>query len=140
MCSRKKPNPKKQLADALKASKPKKQSKYKNKKTVVNGITFDSQREAMRWSLLLALQNAGRISGLQRQVRYPYVLYAAKPTSCTTQYMLRIGKQRCYIADFVYYNGAGLRVVEDSKGFRTKEYRAKKKIVEALYGIKIIEV
>jgi hypothetical protein len=45
-------------------------SKFGNVRTSVDGIAFDSAREARRWSELRLLQRAGVISYLQRQVRY----------------------------------------------------------------------
>jgi len=45
-------------------------SKYRNRKTVVDGITFDSKREAARWQELKLLERAGEITELERQVEY----------------------------------------------------------------------
>lgn len=152
MCSRERPNPKKQLAEAVKAAKASKPAKYRNKKTVVDGITFDSKREAERWLQLRALQASGAIFELRRQVRYEYMLVALKssislPDSIDDIPRVQAGRVRSYVADFVYWTDDGM-VVEDvkpetkpgKKPYRTKEYKAKKKIVEALYGIKITEV
>lgn len=44
--------------------------KYKNTKINVDGMTFDSKKEAKRYQELSLLQKAGEISGLQTQVRY----------------------------------------------------------------------
>ena len=54
----------------------KKDSKYKSKKTVVDGMTFDSLKESQRYSVLVLMQRAGEISDLQRQV--PFVLIPAQ--------------------------------------------------------------
>lgn len=146
MCSRKHPNPKKQLTDAVKAVKQAKPSKYKNKWVIRDGIKFQSIREADRWDVLNALLGAGKITNLRRQVKYKYVLTAyACPDMLSGQKALSVfvyaGRPRWYAADFVYYDTATQEVVvEDAKGVRTKEYKAKKKIVEALYGITIVEV
>jgi hypothetical protein len=48
-------------------------SKYKAKKTVVDGITFDSQKEAQRWCELRLLEKAGVIKNLQRQVPFEII-------------------------------------------------------------------
>lgn len=104
----------------------KKPSKYRNCRTVVDGIAFDSTAEAKRWGVLKLLQAGGQISRLQRQVNFPIVIDGALVTT--------------YRADFVYFED-NHRVIEDVKGFRTKEYILKKKLVEACYrGVTIIEV
>jgi hypothetical protein len=101
-----------------------KRSKYGAKKTEVDGILFDSILEAKRYSQLKLWQKAGVISDLRLQV--PYVL---------TVNEMSVGK---YLADFVY-NKDGVEVIEDSKGFLTKEYKLKKKLMKAIYGIEIYE-
>jgi hypothetical protein len=105
-----------------------KRPKYRNRKTTVGGIEFDSKREAERWSELLAMQAAGLIAGLRRQVRFPLVVN---------------GQRVCaYVADFVYVMG-GRRVVEDVKSEFTRRlpvYRIKRKLMFACHGIEIQEV
>lgn len=99
--------------------------KYHNKKITLGDATFDSRAEAQRWLELQALANAGKITNLQRQVEYGI-------TVC--------GHRICkYVADFVYTED-GKDVVEDVKGVCTPVYRLKKKLVEAVYGIRIREV
>jgi hypothetical protein len=98
--------------------------KFGNKPTVVDGIRFDSKREAGRWQELRFLEKAGHISGLTRQV--PYKLFVNSQLITT------------YKADFVYVEN-GREVVEDSKGYRTPEFKLKAKLFEALYGFKILE-
>lgn len=100
-------------------------AKYRNKKTVVDGIKFDSQREATRYSVLKIMQAAGVISDLRLQV--PYVI---------TVNGLKICK---YVADFVYVD-RGRDVVEDVKGMKTPTYNLKKKLMKAVHGIEIQEV
>lgn len=98
--------------------------KYRNRKTVVDGITFDSKKEANRWGELRLLEQAGQISELRRQVPFELVV------GC-----MKIAK---YIADAVYVEN-GQTVVEDCKGYRTREYRLKKKLMLACHGIEIRE-
>ena len=98
---------------------------------MIDGEVFDSQKEARRYRELALLERAGQISDLKRQVRYELI-----PTQ-------RIGgkvveKPCVYIADFVYTEN-GETVVEDTKGFRTKEYRIKKKLLLYVHGIQIRE-
>ena len=103
-------------------------NKYGNHRTTVNGITFDSKDEALRYIELIYLQRAGLIRDLQLQV--PFELLPKQ------------GKERAvkYIADFVYYDKDGNLVVEDAKGFRTDLFRLKKKMMMYFKGIEIKEV
>lgn len=103
-------------------------SKYGNQKTAVGGITFDSKREAGRWQVLKLLERAGEISGLQRQIRFVVIDKNEKFRECS------------YVADFVYFDRLGRQVVEDAKGYRTKEYQIKRKLMYARYGIEVREV
>jgi hypothetical protein len=107
-------------------------SKYGNRKVNRDGVTFDSAKEARRWSELLILEQAGAIQNLQRQVRYELL-----PSQ-------RIGGKVAeravhYVADFVYEQD-GAVVVEDTKGFRTADYIIKRKLMLWRHGIKIREV
>lgn len=110
-----------------------KKAKYNNKKTVVDGITFDSKLEAEHWAKLKALEAAGEITELQRQVAFPCV---AARSACGRVHR----STESYVADFTYHTKEGPLVVVDTKGFKTDEYKRKKKWVEELYGVKILEV
>ena len=101
-------------------------SKYHAKKTIVDDITFDSKKEAMRYQELKLLQRAGEIENLQLQV--PYVLIEKS----------KHGRAIKYIADFVYEE-KGQTVVEDSKGYRTDVYKLKKRLLAEKYDIEIKE-
>ena len=111
-------------------------NKYGNRKVVIDGIPFDSQREANRYSELRLLLRAGEIRNLRQQV--PFELIPAQ----------RIGgkvvEKAChYIADFTYEQRKGdtwEKVVEDAKGCRTEVYRIKKKLMLYVHGIRIVEV
>lgn len=105
--------------------------KYNSKKTVVDGIAFDSKREARRYQELKALEKAGRITDLKLQV--PYTLMSS--TKDANGKTIRGIK---YIADFVYREN-GQEVVEDCKGYRTEVYKIKKKLMLMIYGITIRE-
>lgn len=99
-------------------------TKYRNKPTYVDGRRFDSRREARRYQDLLLLQAAGQISHLDCQVRFPLVV--GTELICT------------YVADFCYReNEKG--IVEDCKGYRTREYKIKKKLMRAIRRIEIKE-
>lgn len=121
--------------------------KYGNKKYVEDGITFDSMKEAYRYHELKALEKAGIIHDLQLQVKY--VLIPTQREDGTEVYKkgIYVGKKKpgkviekecAYYADFVYYE-CGKLVVEDTKGFRTAEYKIKKKLMLWVYGIRIKE-
>ena len=45
-----------------------------------------------------------------------------------------------YIADFVYKDKDGNQIVEDTKGFKTKDYELKRKMMLYFHGIRIREV
>ena len=121
-------------------------NKYHARKCVLDGIIFDSRKEAQRYSELLLLQRAKEISCLARQRKY--VLIPAQ-----YEYYERFGKRgqelqpgkrliekECaYIADFVYEEN-GKTVVEDVKGMKTKDYIIKRKLMLFKYDIRIREV
>lgn len=95
-------------------------SKYKAQKTTVDGIEFDSKKEAKRYIELRYLEKIGQICNLQRQV--PFLLQEG--------FINNKGKkirEINYIADFVYEQ-FDTKIVEDTKGFRTPEYLLKKKM------------
>lgn len=103
-------------------------SKYGNRKTEVDGITFDSAKEARRWSELRLLERAGQINALQRQVAYPLIVNGKK--ICT------------YVCDFEYMDRLGNQIVEDVKSPATRGepvYRLKKKLMLACRGIEVVE-
>ena len=105
--------------------------KYNNTKTVVDGIKFDSKREAERYKELKLLERAGKISDLILQPRFELL-----PKHTINGRNVRKIE---YIADFQYKEN-GKTVVEDAKGFKTKEYLIKKKWFEYKYWIEIKEV
>lgn len=109
-----------------------KKSKYGSRKVTIDGVTYDSMREYLRWCDLKLLERAGEISGLQRQVKYELIPSQRGKT--------RTERATSYIADFVYRTKTGETVVEDSKGFKTKDYIIKRKLMLQKYGIEIQEV
>ena len=116
---------------ALRASpaSPKKRNKYGAKKTG----THASQKEHNRAAQLKLWQRAGVISNLREQV--PFVLIPAQRGADG-----KVVERECkYIADFVY-DKDGVTVVEDTKGFRTKDYIIKRKLMLSVNGIQIKEI
>lgn len=109
--------------------------KYHSKKTVIDGHTFDSRKEATRYLVLKGEEKAGWISELETQVKFeliPAIFEGkGKDRKC-------IQRACNYYADFKYIKD-GQTIVEDTKGFRTKEYLIKKKLMRWRYGIDIQE-
>lgn len=103
--------------------------KYNAVKTKINGITFDSRKEAEHYFALKTREQAGEIADLQLQPRFPIIVNGQTVAH--------------YIADFQYVDlSSSLTVIVDVKSqvTRTPIYRLKKKLVEALYPIQITEV
>lgn len=109
-------------------------SKYHAQKTTVDGVAFDSKKEARRYLELKLLERAEEIKDLERQKKF--VLIPAQKING------KVAERECsYIADFTYTDcRTGEMIVEDTKGFRTKEYIIKRKLLLQNYGIKIKEV
>ncbi|QDX24252.1 DUF1064 domain-containing protein [Pandoraea pnomenusa] len=108
----------------------KKRAKYSNEKTEIDGIKFDSRREAARWVVLRGQEARGQIEELARQVSFelaPAVVIAGRKRPA-----LR------YMADFVYRRD-GERVIEDVKGVITEGYRIKRHLM-AVKGLIITEI
>ena len=112
-------------------------AKYGNRKTEVDGIKFDSKKEARRYAELQLMQRAGEIYELKRQV--PFVLI---PTQRGENGKV-IEREVKYIADFTYREkGVNRLVVEDTKSEATKtpEYIIKRKLMLYRLGLRIREV
>ena len=103
-------------------------NKYGNRKT--NG--FDSVKEFKRYQELQLLERAGKISGLTKQVAFELI---PKQYDDNGKFLFH---GITYIADFAYWKD-GRYIVEDCKGFKTKEYMIKKKLLYYFRHIKIKE-
>ena len=118
-------------------------SKYHAKKITIDGNTFDSRKEYRRFCELSLLQRAGAITDLQRQVEFELIPAQREPDTIGVRGGVKKGKTLelavKYVADFVYTEN-GKTVVEDVKGYRTKEYILKRKMLLYFYGIRIREV
>lgn len=119
-------------------------NKYGNKQVTIGDETFDSGKEYRRFCELKLLQRAGKISDLQRQVKYVLIPTQREPDEIGVRGGVKKGKvieQECaYVADFVYVNDKGETVVEDTKGFKTKDYIIKRKLMLYVHGIRIKEI
>lgn len=117
-------------------------SKYHSKKIEVDGMTFDSRKEYYRWCELCQLERVGKITDLQRQVKYVLIPTQYEPSTVNKNGTVKRGKmieRECaYIADFVYTE-KGKQTVEDVKGFKTADYKIKRKLMLSVHGIRIKE-
>lgn len=105
-----------------------KESKYHNRKVTVDGITFDSVKEASRWQELRMLERAGEITGLVRQQKIELIPKTKLYRACF------------YVCDFIYFDKRENKTIyEDVKGVRTKEYLLKRKLLYWRHGIEIKE-
>ena len=105
-------------------------NKYHNIPTkTADGIVHDSRKEARRWCELKLLEKSGKITDLQRQVKFELI-------------PKQDGERAChYVADFVYHDvETNKKVVEDTKGRKTKDYVIKRKLMLYIHGIKISEI
>lgn len=102
-------------------------SKYRNKPVTIDGIRFDSKREANRYCELKLLHQAGEIHKLRTHPRYtllePFEVKGVKYRGIV------------YEADFSYTEN-GVQVVEDVKGVKTQVFRIKEKLFMQRYGDK----
>lgn len=108
-------------------------NKYSAQRTVIDGISFDSRREARRWAELCLLERAGEIADLRRQV--PLMLEGRDGPLLT-----RTGRRMRLTVDFSYTDlRTGLTVFEDAKGHPTRDYEVRRAVAEA-QGVKVREV
>lgn len=109
-----------------------------SRKTVYDGIEFDSRKEAARYAELVLLQKAGNISDLRLQVKYELIPAQYIDGKCAERAV-------SYKADFVYIRD-GETIVEDVKGYKDPkstayaQYTIKRKLMLQKYGIRIREV
>ena len=101
-------------------------SKYRNVKSVIDGITFDSKKEAAYYCKLKLLKLSGEVTEFELQPKF----------------YLIVNNVKCgfYKADFKVIWKSGLTRIVDVKGMKTSVYQLKKKLVKAIYGIEILEV
>jgi len=102
-----------------------KKNKYKNIKTVINRVEFDSMKEAKRYQYLKLLERSGEIRELVLQPKFILqegFIYAGKKERAIT-----------YTADFEYVTKSGALIIEDVKGMKTDIYKMKRKMLLYLY-------
>ena len=127
--------------------------KYKNKKIVVNGIQFDSKKEAKRYQELKLMEDAGMISRLERQVEFVLIpeqrefnareIYTKGPKKGSFKPGKLLERKLVYVADFVYMMN-GKVIVEDVKGYRDggayRVFVIKRKLMLYRFGLKVLEI
>lgn len=106
----------------------KRQHKYGAKKAqCAHGHTHDSQREARRCDELHLLERAGEIEGLEREPKFYFSIEGRQVKHSN-------GRRAVFTPDFAYWDRqSGQRIVEDSKGFRTKDYVLRAAFFRAFY-------
>ncbi len=113
-----------------------KPNKYKAVKECVDGITFDSGREAKRYRELKMLKAAGQIISLEIKPRF-YLHINGRAIKIRSKGYPN-GRRTSYTADFRYLDThTNETVVEDTKGYDTAASRFRRAVVEAQYGIEI---
>lgn len=113
-------------AEARALPKPAKQSKYKNKRVVVNGRRYASIKEAEHCEKLIQLEKAGKIGGLELQRRF--------------QILGPKGELICvYVADAAFWDHEQdrFRVIDVKGAPPTREFILKKKLMLAFKGIDV---
>lgn len=108
-------------------------TKYGSQKIKADGMIFDSRKEYKRYQELRLLEKAGAIRELKRQVKFMLI-----PSQRDEKTGKVIERACSYTADFTYLQGSEL-VVEDTKGYRTKDYILKRKMMLYFCGIRIKE-
>lgn len=95
--------------------------KFRAVRTELDGIKFASKKEAKEYQRLMLLKQSGEVLFFLRQVP------------------IHLPANVRYVLDYLIFWANGEVTFEDVKGMKTAMYILKKKQVEALYPIKIIE-
>ena len=119
-------------------------SKYHAKRVRAEGQQYASVKEYKRYLQLRDMEQRGVISELRQQVKYELLPKQTEPPRGRKRDGSlipgrTIERAVSYIADFVYLDADGVEVVEDCKGYRTKEYTIKRKLMLWRHGIRIKE-
>lgn len=117
-----------------------KRTKYGATKTMVDGILFDSAKEAKRYSELKVLERGGEISHLELQPKF--YLFGSNGQVIIKSDRYPNGRRATWRGDFSYFcSKRNKRICEDVKGVRTDLFILKKAIVSACYpGLEIVEI
>ena len=106
-------------------------NKFHARKTTVEGQTFDSAHEAKVWQELLLEQEAGAITDLTRGRAFPLMVNAKDGLP------MFVGRYTC---DFLCRRDGKIEVIDaKSRATKTEAYQLRKKLFEAIYGLRILE-
>lgn len=109
---------------ALLSAKPKRGNKYGAKRTLLDGIGFDSKAEASFYADLKIREKAGEVADIERQREYDLMVNGVLVAR--------------YRADFVFFDRrARARRVIDVKGVATRDFTMKRKLMKACHGIEV---
>jgi hypothetical protein len=107
--------------------------KYGNKPTIVDGLKFDSAREAKRWQELKLLERARSITELERQITYELAPSVSIAGEARRRPALR------FKLDFRYFDREGMQTVhEDCKGFADTAFRIRQHLMKSVHGIDVV--
>lgn len=112
-----------------KSTQRKKANKYSAQKTWVDGICFDSNKEADYYCQLKLLTRAGEIKGFCRQARF-----------VVTEGIGNMERGTEYVADFIIFNNDGTSRIVDVKGVKTNEFKLKIKALREKYPTLKVEL
>ena len=107
-------------------------SKYHAQPVEIDGIRFDSQKEARRYSELRLLERAGEIRDLQYHKAF-VLIPDQRIDGRIVEHPVK------YEADFCYYDREGHAIVEDTKGVKTRDYIIKRKLMLYVHNIRVKE-
>lgn len=115
-------------------------NKFHNHRTMLDGIRFDSKKEAYRYAELRSLESAGQIRNLVVKPRYEFTLPDGTPLRYPATPKRKIGRKVTHTPDFKYVDlteGKPKTVVEDVKGYDYDMGRLKRALMLGFHGITI---
>ena len=105
------------------------------KPQTIDGLKFDSAKEANRYLALRLLERNGEIFDLVVHPVFPLTV-GGKPVLIRSK-GYQNGRKAKYTADFSYIDRNGEKIYEDVKGYDTPIARLRRAVIEAEYGIRI---
>ena len=107
-------------------------NKYGAKKVVVDGLKFDSKREAARWERLCGYEQRGLITNLERQVTYVLAPSVKIEGEKRARPALRLK------VDFRYVDENGKTVLEDAKGVADTAFRIRQHLMKSVHNLDVV--
>lgn len=112
--------------------------KYNAKKTVIDGITFDSKAEAAYYNQLKMLKKAGEIKDFEMQKEFVLLEGFNHPSKKTKSGKPSRVRAIKYIPDFIVTENDGTKKVVDVKGVQTPDFRIKAKMFMKKYKVPLV--